>query len=86
MTIEEMTKHLTQIQNETAQTKILNAILACYAEIKNHEKAIIELQQKINEIIKVLNKYEAKENAETVNPEEDALINEPAPQVPEEDK
>ena len=37
MTIEEMRDHLTQIQNESFQTKVLNSILTCYAEIK-HKK------------------------------------------------
>ena len=87
MTIDEMKDQLTQIQNESSQTKILNAILTCYAEIKGLERGLIETQQAVNQIIKVLNNSEAKENiAETVNPEEDAPVNEPVPQVPEEDK
>lgn len=88
MTIEEMKNHLTQIQNESVQTqtKMLNAILTSYAEIKNLEIKVIELQEKINEIITFLNKVTVKEDAETVNPEEDAPVNEPVPQVSEEDK
>lgn len=87
MTIDEMKDQLTQIQNESSQTKILNAILTCYAEIKGLEKGLIETQQAVNQIIKVLNNSEAKEDiAETVNSEEDALVNEPDPQVPKEDK
>lgn len=64
MTIEEMQKELTQLHNEQFETKILNIILNIYAEIKGQEEAIIELQQKVNEIIKLLN------NAEPVNTEE----------------
>lgn len=79
MTIEEMRDHLTQIQNESFQTKVLNSILTCYAEIKAQENALVEMQKKINEIIGIL-------NAETTNAQEDALINEPDPQVSEEDK
>ena len=79
MTIEEMRDHLTQIQNESFQTKVLNSILTCYAEIKAQENALVEMQKKINEIIGILNK-------ETTNAQEDTLINEPDPQVSEEDK
>ena len=86
MTIEEMKNHLTQIQNESAQTKILNTILTSYAEIKNLEIKVMELQEKVNEIITFLNKVTVKEDAETINPEEDAPVDEPAPQVSEEDK
>ena len=64
MTIEEMQKELTQLHNEQFETKVLNIILNIYAEIKGHEKAIIELQQKINEIVKLIN------NAEPINTEE----------------
>ena len=87
MTLDEMKDLLTQIQNESSQTKILNAILTCYAEIKGLERGLVKTQQAINQIIKVLNNSKAKENiAETVNPEEDAPVNESVPQVPEEDK
>lgn len=87
MTLDEMKDQLTQIQNESSQTKILNAILTCYAEIKGLEKGLIETQQAVNQIIKVLNNSEAKDDiAETVNSEDDALVNEPTPQVSEEDK
>ena len=79
MTIEEMRDHLTQIQNESFQTKVLNSILTCYAEIKAQENALVEMQKKINEIIIIL-------SAETNNAQEDTLVNEPTPQVPEEDK
>lgn len=78
MTIEEMRDHLTKIQNESFQTKILNAILTCYAETKNQEQAIVEMQNKINEIISILNS--GKKNAETVNFQSDALPEQPAPQ------
>lgn len=86
MTIEEMKAHLTQIQNESFQTKILNAILTCYAEIKTLENDLVETQKVINQIIEIINSSTTQESAETVNPEEDAPVNEPAPQVPEEDK
>ena len=79
MTIEEMRDHLTQIQNESFQTKVLNSILTCYAEIKTQENALIEMQKKINKIIGIL-------SAETANAQEDTLVNEPTPQVLEEDK
>ncbi len=40
MTIEEMRDKLTNIQNESSQTKILNAILTCYSEIKILEQKL----------------------------------------------
>lgn len=87
MTIEEMKKYLSQIQNNSFENKILNVILTCYAEIKRLERGLIETQQAVNQILKVLNNSEAKENiAETTNSEEDAPVNEPAPRIPKEDK
>ena len=70
MTREEMQKYLIKIQEQNPQTKMLNAILTCFDQIKNLEKLVIELQQKINEIIEFIN----KKDAEPVNKEED-LIN-----------
>lgn len=83
MTIEEMKKYLSQIQNNSFENKILNVILTCYAEIKEQQRAIVELQIKVNQIIKILND---KNNAETTNSEEDAPVNESAPRIPKEDK
>lgn len=79
MTIEEMQKELTQLHNDQFQTKLLNIILNIYNEIKGQQRAIIELQQKVNEIVNIL-------NAASVNTQEDVLVNKPAPQVSEEDK
>lgn len=67
MTFEEMKQRLTSIQNDSAETKMLNSILICFAEIKNLEKGLVDTQNKINEIINALNS--TKENAETVNTE-----------------
>lgn len=52
MTFEDMQSFLNGIQSEKAETKIMNALLSCYQEVKNHEKMIIELQEKVNEIAK----------------------------------
>ena len=86
MTIEEMRDKLTNIQNESSQTKILNAILTCYSEIKILEQKLFQTQKTVNQIITLINNSTKKEDAETVNPKEDALVNEPTPQVSEEDK
>lgn len=86
MTIDDMVKHLTNIQNQTFETKILNSILTCFAEIKNIEERLVETQNKVNELIAFLNNATKQENAETINSQEDAPINEPTPQVSEEDK
>lgn len=59
MTFEEMQNFLSKIQSEKTQTKIMNALLSCYQEVKQHEKMIIEIQQKLNEIIKGWNEQVA---------------------------
>lgn len=70
MTFEEMQNFLSEIQSQKPQTKIMNALLSCYQQVKQHEKMIIELQEKVNEIIKNWNvEIEGVEDAETVNPD-----------------
>lgn len=86
MTIEEMRDKLTNIQNESSQTKILNAILTCYSEIKILEQKLFQTQKIVNQIITLINNSTKSEDAKTVNSQEDASVNEPAPQVSEEDK
>lgn len=65
MSLDQMKEFLTSIQNECAQTRILNAILVCYQDQKKLEEAIIAIQNKINEIINVIN----MRDAEALNPE-----------------
>lgn len=76
MTFEEMQSFLSKIQAEKPQTKIMNALLSCYQEVKEHEKLIIELQEKVNEIAKNWNseiegveEEEEVENAAALNPD-----------------
>ena len=75
MTFEEMQSFLSKIQAEKPQTKIMNALLSCYQEIKEHEKLIIELQKKVNEIAKNWNskiegvEEDEEENAAALNPD-----------------
>lgn len=74
MTFEEMQSFLSKIQAEKPQTKIMNALLSCYQEVKQHEKLIIELQEKVNEIAKNWNSEiegveEEEENAAALNPD-----------------
>ena len=71
MTREEMQKYLIKIQEQDPQTKMLNAILTCFDENKKLEKMIVELQQKVNEIIEFIN----KKDAAPVNEEEDLIVN-----------
>ena len=86
MTFEEMQGFLNSIQADRFQTKIMNAILSVYQEVKQHEAMIIELQQKTNEIAKNWNteiegvedaEFEeiSEENAAPVQQEEDATNN-----------
>ena len=67
MTFEEMQSFLSKIQAEKPQTKIMNALLSCYQEVKKKKKMIIEIQQKLNEIIKGWNEEVADEDAEEEN-------------------
>ena len=69
MTTQEMQKYLSNLQNDRFQTKILNVILTIYAEQKQLEGLVIELQQKVNEIISNWNVEIEGENAEALNPE-----------------
>ena len=75
MTFEEMQSFLSKIQAEKPQTKIMNALLSCYQEVKEHEKLIVELQKKVNEIAKNWNseiegvEEEEEENAAALNPD-----------------
>lgn len=76
MTFEEMQSFLSKIQAEKPQTKIMNALLSCYQEVKEHEKLIIELQKKVNEIAKNWNSEiegveEEEESAATFEPDPD---------------
>ena len=43
MTFEDMQLFLNKTQQERTETKIMNALLACYQEVKNLEKVVIEL-------------------------------------------
>lgn len=52
MTFEDMQGFLNRIQAEKTETKIMNALLSVYQEVKEHERLIIEIQEKVNEIAK----------------------------------
>lgn len=73
MSFEEMQNFLNGIQAEKPQTKMMNAILTCFQEIKILEKMVIELQKKVNEIIGNWN--EEIEGAAPVQMEKDAFNN-----------
>lgn len=81
MTLEEMQSFLNGIQAQKPETKMMNAILTCYQEVKGLEQLVIELQQKVNEIARNWNKkIEGIEdadfqNAAPVQQEEDATNN-----------
>lgn len=91
MTFEEMQSFLNGIQAEKTQTKIMNALLSCYQQVKTLEKLVIELQEKVNQIAKNWNEEIEgvsedgiedasiqeiiEENAAPVQQEEDATNN-----------
>lgn len=65
MTFEDMQGFLNRIQAEKTETKIMNALLSVYQEVKEHERLIIEIQEKVNEIAKNWNQeIEGVEDAE----------------------
>lgn len=78
MNLENIKTFLIKTQQESFQTRVLNAILSCFEEIENIKIELNETREKVNEVIKNWN-----ENAETVNNDieednevEDALENE----------
>ena len=73
MTFENMQEYLNKIQADRFQTKIMNALLSTYQEVKTLEKLVVELQQKVNEIISNWN--EEIEDAAPVQQEKDAINN-----------
>lgn len=71
MNFEEMQTFLSNIQAERPETKMMNAILTCYQDIDQLKIMVIELQEKVNEIIE---NWNVKiENAAPVNQEEDII-------------
>lgn len=73
MSFEEMQEFLNGIQAQKPQTKMMNAILTCFQEVKILEKMVVELQKKVNEIIGNWNTE--IEGAAPVQQEEDATNN-----------
>lgn len=71
MSFEEMQTFLSNIQAERPETKMMNAILTCYQDIEQLKSMVIELQEKVNEIIENWNVN--IENAAPVNQEEDII-------------
>lgn len=62
MDLESMRSFLIKAQEESFQTRVLNAILSCFEEIENVKIELNETREKVNEVIENWN-----ENAETVN-------------------
>ena len=56
MTIEQMSEYINQIHKNSAEYKTLAGLLATFSEVKQLEKEIVKIQQKINEIVDVLNR------------------------------
>lgn len=71
MSFEEMQTFLNNIQAEKTDTKLMNAILTCYQDIEQLKKMVIELQEKVNEVIENWNRK--IEGAAPVNEEGDII-------------
>lgn len=74
MTIDEMQTYLTQVQKELPTTKILNAIMTQQQDIDALRTAMIEVQQKVNEIISAINSAAAPVEEEDISEEEAVAI------------
>lgn len=61
MRVDDMQKYLTEISNDMVETKMLNAILTCFVEIKKLEERIGLIEDRLSPIV--------KEDAEALNPE-----------------
>ena len=62
MDLESMKSFLIKAQEESFQTRVLNAILSCFEEIENVKVELKETREKVNEVIENWN-----ENAEALN-------------------
>ena len=51
MTRDEMFKYLNNVQEESTETKILNAIAACFDEVKYVEDKVNELERKFKTVM-----------------------------------
>ena len=58
MTLEDMNKYLNDIHQQSSTFRLASAILTCYEDIKKLETALVETQQKINEMIGTINAIE----------------------------
>lgn len=81
MDLQQMRDFLNAVQQERFETKVLNAILACFEQISMVKNALVETQEKMNEIIEEING--ANENAEALNPEIEEDSQEEAPIEPD---
>lgn len=72
MDIQEFQKKLINIQNETVETKILQAILITAEESQKIAKAVSVIQNKINEMIVEIN--DLKERVEELSQKETTEI------------
>ena len=61
MKIEDMQKYLTQISNNMPETKVLNAILTCFVELKKLEERIGLIEDRLSPTV--------NKAAEALNPE-----------------
>lgn len=77
MNLQQMRDFLNSVQQERFETKVLNAILACFEQISMVKEALVETQEKMNEIIEEING-----GAETLNPEIEGDTEEEAPIEP----
>lgn len=61
MTLEEFESTLMQIQSNLPQTKTLNALYTLAKHVTNLSNAVVEIQNKLNQIIIEVNQLKEKE-------------------------
>ena len=57
--LEQMRNYLIDIQNSTFQVKILNLIYSLFEEVDSFKNHLVELEKKVNEIVGVVNIFNA---------------------------
>lgn len=73
MQLDEFEKLLINIQNNTFQTKILQAVFTLAKEVNEIKNAVFTIQNKVNDIITEVNEFKEKEREgqeDGINPEQ----------------
>lgn len=70
MTLDEFEKLLVEIQNNTFQAKILQAVYTLAKHVTTLGDAIVEVQNKLNQLITEMNELKEKQKEKEINEQE----------------